>query len=408
MWTFIAVLAGVVAALGATNAWWWLRWRRERSRGIRLEAEGRLAEGRLRLELERGQVGQEAVFNCMSEGLLVVGGDGRVRILNQALRRLFELNGDQRGRGLFEVLGRRELVELEERARAEGQVLGVELELPDPKERILEVNATTFADGTGEDGRWLRGVILVFHDVTRMKRLENTRREFVANVSHELRTPLGHIKGYVETLIDGARNDPTVALRFLQKIENHAERLRFLIEDLLTISQLESRQVVLHPKPGPLRPLVARVLDDFAARARDRAIVLNNQVPEDLRARADFDRMQQVFLNLIDNAIKYGRAGGSVTVGGACLGPAAEPRVELWVTDDGPGIPKEALDRVFERFYRVDAARSRDQGGTGLGLSIVKHIVQAHGGEVRAESEPGKGATFRFTLRGGGQDSLPT
>jgi two-component system phosphate regulon sensor histidine kinase PhoR len=226
---------------------------------------------------------------------------------------------------------------LVERARTDGQALGLELEVEfgGQPARLLQVNASTFDDGEGR----ARGVILVFHDLTRLKELEGTRRDFVANVSHELRTPLALIKGFVETLIDGARNDPEVALRFLRTIEKHTNRLTFLIEDLLTISQLEAGQVAMSRRRGVLRPLVARVLEDFGARAGARSISLVNEVPASLELRADPDR-----------------------------------------------------------FYRVDAARSREQGGTGLGLSIVKHIVQAHGGEVRAESDPGKGTTFRLTL----------
>ena len=238
-------------------------------------------------------------------------------------------------------------------------------------------------------------MILVFHDLTRLKQLENTRQEFVANVSHELRTPLSLIKGYVETLIDGAKNDPAVASRFLQTIAKHTDRLTYLIEDLLTISQLESGQVALNLHAVELRPLAGRVAEDLAARAAVRQITFANQVPAGLSARADADRVQQVLFNLVDKAIKYGAAGTVVTLGG---GTAGDGQVALWVHNDGAGIPPAAQDRIFERFYRVDKARSREQGGTGLGLAIVKHIVQTHGGEVRVEGAPGQGATFRFTL----------
>ncbi|MBX3743794.1 MAG: PAS domain-containing protein [Verrucomicrobiae bacterium] len=390
MWTAVAL--ALAAALVASHAWWGWRWHRARLRFDRDAARARELERHLRDELERDRAGQTAAFNCMVEGLLVLGPDARVQWINRPLQQIFALPDDMRGRTLIEALRRHELEELAQRARLEGQALGYELELHGPHPRILQVNATTSGNG---DPRH-RLVILVFHDVTRLKELESTRREFVANVSHELRTPLALIKGYVETLIDGARHDPEVALRFLQTIEKHTNRLTFLIEDLLTISQLEAGQVVMNRQAGELHPLVARVFEDFTARAADRQVQLVNAVPEDLSLRVDFDRLQQVLFNLIDNAIKYGRAGGRVTVG-AQTNPRAA-RAELWVADDGPGIPREALDRVFERFYRVDAARSREQGGTGLGLSIVKHIVQAHGGEVRAESESGKGATFRLTL----------
>lgn len=387
---WLAVILGM-ALVGVHLGWRW-RYRRVEAAYRALERARTEREAALREELARDRAGREAVFDCMIEGLLVLGGDGRVRLLNRPLQRLLGLVADVRGRTLLEALQRHELEELVGRAQREGQALGVELEVPGLSPRLLQVNATTFAEGTAGG----RGVILVFHDVTRLKELERNRREFVANVSHELRTPLALIKGYVETLIDGARQDTEVGLRFLQTIEKHTNRLTFLIEDLLTISQLESGQVVMNRQCGELGPLVSRVLEDFAARAAARNLRLENEVPEGLVLRADFDRLQQVLFNLVDNGIKYGRSGGRIAVGGVRVGEGAN--AEIWVADDGPGIPRDALERIFERFYRVDAARSREQGGTGLGLSIVKHIVQAHGGEVKAESELGRGTVFRMTF----------
>jgi two-component system phosphate regulon sensor histidine kinase PhoR len=231
--------------------------------------------------------------------------------------------------------------------------------------------------------------------LTRIKQLESTRQEFVANVSHELRTPLSLIKGFVETLLDGAKDDPDLATRFLRTIEKHTDRLTYLIEDLLTISRLESGQIVMNLHQVDLREEVDHVIEDLQARAASKKVTLINSLPAELPARADTDRLQQVLFNLVENAIKYGRSDGNVTVGGQVNGSNI---VELWVTDDGPGIPTESRERIFERFYRVDRARSRDTGGTGLGLAIVKHIVQAHGGEVWVKSELGQGATFFFTL----------
>jgi len=234
----------------------------------------------------------------------------------------------------------------------------------------------------------------VFHDLTRVKQLERTRQEFVANVSHELRTPLSLIKGYVETLLEGAKDNPEISTKFLQTIDRNAERLRLLIEDLLTISELESGRVKLNQQPLQLRTLSEKVLSDFRSPAEAKNITLVDEVP-DLTISADAARLEQVLCNLIDNAIKYGRQRGKVTLR-ACL--AGTEQVEISISDDGPGIPREALERIFERFYRVDKARSREQGGTGLGLSIVKHIVQGHGGRVWARSDLGHGATFYFTL----------
>jgi len=271
--------------------------------------------------------------------------------------------------------------------------------LPSEPEQWLQLNVAAI---TSVDRRRL-GTILVFHELTRMKQLERIRQEFVANVSHELRTPLSHVKGYVETLLSGAKDDPAVTTRFLQTIERNAGRLQLLIEDLLTISELESGRVKLNFQTLSLRKIAYKLCEDFKTRAAARTITLVNEVPEFL-VRADASRVEQVLSNLLDNAIKYGRPGERVTLGARASGAT---EVEVFVQDDGPGLPPEALERVFERFYRVDKARSREQGGTGLGLAIVKHIVQSHGGRVWAQSEPGRGATFFFTLPAGATIASP-
>jgi two-component system, OmpR family, phosphate regulon sensor histidine kinase PhoR len=221
------------------------------------------------------------------------------------------------------------------------------------------------------------------------------RQEFVANVSHELRTPLSLIKSATETLLDGAKDDAAALTRFLQIIDKHANRLALLIDDLLLLSTLDSGGLRLNRQPLPFRSTVQDSIDDLQMRALARDVRLENLVPASFVAFADNDRMRQVISNLLDNAIKYGRAGGSASVDGRVL---ADGRIEIVVTDDGPGIPKESQDRIFERFYRADKARSREQGGTGLGLAIVKHVIQAHGGEVRIESEPGAGSKFIVNL----------
>jgi two-component system phosphate regulon sensor histidine kinase PhoR len=339
----------------------------------------------------QAQAQQQALFNSMVEGVLLLDGNQRIQLANQALKQLMGFSNEIKGTTVLESFRLHELTELIRRVAIEGQVLGFELELPELDRRCLQVNAAALWD---EEKR-LQAVILVFHDLTRLKQLENTRREFVANVSHELRTPLSLIKGYVETLTDGAKNDPVVATRFLQIIDKHADRLTFLIEDLLTISQLESGQTAMNFQRVELKPLVDRVLEDLRSRGNEKSQVIENQVPHDLLAKADADRLQQVLFNLVDNAIKYGRTGGHAIIAAR---PREDGKIEMSVQDDGPGIPMEALDRVFERFYRVDRARSREQGGTGLGLSIVKHIIQSHGGEVWAKSEIGRGSIFYFTL----------
>ncbi len=290
----------------------------------------------------------------------------------------------------MEALRLHELAKLVELLENEKQAVGYELKLSRPSERWLEVNGAAIVNSSGQR----HGTVLIFHDLTRLKQLETVRTDFVANESHELRTPLSLIKGYVETLLDGARNNPEVAVKFLQTIARNAERLSLLIEDLLTISALESGRIILHLQPVSLHPLVERVFADFKTRAGAKDTQLLNKSP-DVALRADAGRLEQVLSNLVDNAIKYGRNGGTVTVGGRSVDGG---KIEVFVADDGPGIPPAALERVFERFYRVDKARSREQGGTGLGLSIVKHLIHSHGGKVWAKSEPGKGAAFYFTL----------
>jgi two-component system, OmpR family, phosphate regulon sensor histidine kinase PhoR len=336
------------------------------------------------------QTQQAALFDSMAEGLLLLDENCRIQLANRAFTSLFGVTTDLRARTIMETLRLHELAELVQDLGAHNEVLGRELKLSRSNERWLQVNGAAILNGSGARC----GTVLVFHDLTRLKQLERARQEFVANVSHELRTPLSLIKGYVETLLDGAKDQPDVATKFLHTINRNAERLKLLIEDLLTLSELESGRVQLNLQSVPLRPLVQKVLADFKSRAQARQVTLADQAP-DLRLRADADRLEQVLGNLIDNAIKYGRADGTVTVSARSV---QGEEVEIAVQDDGPGIPPAALERIFERFYRVDKGRSREQGGTGLGLSIVKHIVQNHGGRVWARSDFGHGATFHFTL----------
>jgi len=385
MWPVLTILA--IVALVAVHFWWRGKFLRQQ-RQVQIEMEDFQRHQQQTTTDAKAQ--QQVLFNSMLEGLLLLDRNRRIYLANRAFKNLFGIKTELRGKTIMEALRVRELAELVERVEGAGQVFDYELKLPELSERWLQVNAAAISNSAGER----EGTILVFHDLTRLKRLERTREEFVANVSHELRTPLSLIKGYVETLLDGARNNPEVAERFLKIIERNAQRLDLLIQDLLTISALEAGRVKLNLQPVELRPLVEKVMGDLKPPADNKSVTLVNQVPE-LVATADMGRLEQVFANLVDNAIKYGRTQGTVTVGG---GKAEDGKIEVFVQDDGPGIPPEALERVFERFYRVDKARSREQGGTGLGLSIVKHIVQNHGGKVWVKSELGKGATFFFTL----------
>jgi two-component system phosphate regulon sensor histidine kinase PhoR len=384
--TTIVVLAAV-----ALHLWWRGRYRQLHAEWLREKQSLEAVQRQLYQEAAQTEAEQQALFNSMSEGVLLLSQDGHVQLVNRSLQEFFGLKTEVRGQTIMEAFRLQELAEMTRRLTQERIVQGQEFQLPGVRGRWLEVNAAAVFDREGIQ----HGCILVFHDLTRLKQLESTRQEFVANVSHELRTPLSLIKGFVETLLDGARTDPELSVRFLRTIEKHTDRLTYLIEDLLTISRLESGQIVMNLHEVELNEEVTHVIEDLHARAAEKNTRLQNDVPAELRARADTDRLHQVLFNLIENAIKYGRPEGTITVGGESN---SRGMAELWVRDNGPGIPAEAIDRIFERFYRVDRARSRETGGTGLGLSIVKHIVQAHGGEVWVKSEQGQGATFYFTL----------
>ena len=385
MWIFLFILSA--AALVASHFWWRRKFAAlEGRRAAEIESSQR----RQQQTSVDAKAQQQVLFNSMIEGLLLLDRTHKIYLANRAFKNLFGLKIELRGKTILEALRLHELDDLVQRVQAEGQVFDYEVKLPELTERWLRVNAAVISNSAGER----EGMIMVFHDLTRLKQLERTREEFVANVSHELRTPLSLIKGYIETLLDGARNNPEVAERFLKIIQRNTNRLDLLIQDLLTISALESGRMKLNLQAVDLHALAEKVLNDLHSRAEKKNVALVNELPL-LPTRADANRLDQVFANLVDNAIKYGRHNGKVIVSGRKLD---DDQLEIFVQDDGPGIPPEAIERVFERFYRVDKARSRDQGGTGLGLSIVKHIVQAHGGEVRVESELGKGATFFFTL----------
>jgi two-component system phosphate regulon sensor histidine kinase PhoR len=251
--------------------------------------------------------------------------------------------------------------------------------------RIFEINAAPLPTG---------GALAVLHDVTRIEAAEKSRRDFIANVSHELRTPLTSIIGYVETLIEEPSPNSETSREFLGIILKNASRMNRLTEDLLALAGVESPDYKLALQPTRASALVKDAVEALGGLVVDSGVTLESAGAPDCIVMADHDAMNQVFGNLIENALKYAKAGKRIRVGAR----AVDGEVEFSVQDFGPGIASEHLERIFERFYRVDKARSRESGGTGLGLAIVKHVVQAHGGRLWAESELGKGATFRFTL----------
>jgi two-component system phosphate regulon sensor histidine kinase PhoR len=283
--------------------------------------------------------------------------------------------------------------------RATGAPARHELELGPPVNRVVAARGASLGLGPGA-----AGVLLVLHDVTELRRLERVRSEFVANVSHELRTPLTCIKGYLETLLDGALDDRAHARRFLEVAGTHAERLDRLIDDLLELSNIESGRVTLAPVRLDLGDVVTGVAAMFEGTAAQKGQTVERAVPRGLAVRADRDRLVQILVNLVDNAVKFTPEGGRIRVEAE---PGPDGRVEIRVKDSGIGIPSTELPRITERFYRVDKTRSREIGGTGLGLAIVKHLVQAHGGELRVESTLGRGTTVSFTVPAGEGTAAP-
>lgn len=376
--------------LTATVAWWRQRTRAQEA-AERSESEMRRLREQHAEERDALAHRLETVLDSMIEGLIVLNTDGRIELVNRAAEKLFGISRMMIGGTLLETVRNHEVAAVATRVATEFAILGHEVRLEGTPSSFLRINAAALRD---TDGVYL-GAILVFHDLTRIRELEGQRQEFVANVSHELRTPLSLIKSATETLMDGALADPVALRKLLQIIDRHADRLTRLIDDLLLLSRLDSGRMALQPQPVALQAAIQESLDDLAPRAQLRQVRLESDFPAGLVARVDPERLRQVLSNLIDNAINYGRVGGRVVISGGALGNG---QIEVGVRDDGPGIPPEAVLRIFERFYRVDKARSREQGGTGLGLAIVKHVVQAHGGEVRVESEPGQGAAFFFTL----------
>lgn len=331
----------------------------------------------------------EAVLDRCGAGILLLNSSGEILRANAVARQIFGLAPRPlEGKALLQATLSYELNQLVEAARADRRTHQNEVRTGDPAGRTLNVSVSPLPGESADRQRFL----LVAQDVSELRRLETIRRDFVANVSHELRTPLTSIRAMAETLQDGALTDPTVAADFLGTIVKETERLTRISEDLLILSQAESGTP--EKKPFDLAALIRTVIGRFLPQAEKAGLSLSCDVPEELRACANADQIEQVIVNLVDNAIKYTPAGGSVHV----TAEKGASGVSVHVADTGIGIMSEDLPRIFERFYRVDKARSRQSGGTGLGLSIVKHIVEAHGGYVRVESELNRGSTFTFHL----------
>ena len=402
-----AVLAALAAAAGGLLTAWQLGavWKR-RADAFAAAAKGLVVESRASTgpddptalaqqvqrtaadakELARQLAVLRAVIDGMREGVWITSPDGTVLEHNNALKELLYAGQQLVGQRPVELLRSAELQQAVERACREGLASNLELTVEGVRPVTLSVHVSPLGN--------LGGSAAVFFDVTELRRLEKVRKDFVANVSHELRTPITAIRGYSETLQAGALKDPDNAPKMVDIIHRQSERLSELVEDLLELSRLESRQIQLAEAPVDLAEAASRAIETVRPKARDRATQLELQIAPGTRVLGDQRAVEQILLNLVDNAVKYTPPNGHVWVSAQETGAD----VELRVRDDGPGIEPKHLPRIFERFYRVDKGRSRDMGGTGLGLSIVKHLVTAMKGDVRVESGPRGGSTFFVTL----------
>lgn len=331
-----------------------------------------------------------AIFNSMVEGVIVLDKAGRLISINPTVEKIFGvLKNGAEGKLFLEAIPNNDIAEIISEVLKSGEAVSKELALVWPVQKIFQVNALPLSGG-----REVIGCLVVIHDITQIRKLETVRRDFVANVSHELKTPLTSIKGFIETLLEGALEKKDEVSNFLKIIQEQANRLDSLINDLLELSYLESGQAKPSPEELSLRHIVDEILSGFRAQLKKRAVEAVNDIPAQLFVKADKEKIRQALVNLLSNAIKFNKDKGFIRIYAQEFGE----KVTVTVEDSGIGIPAKDIPRIFERFYRVDKARSRELGGTGLGLSIVKHIVELHGGSVGVESTEGLGSRFFFTL----------
>src|SRR5437867_10239462 len=349
-------------------------------------------------ELDRQMAGRESgtqtILGAVQDGLLVVDARRRITLTNRTFEELFGLRGPAAGVPLLETVRHATLDWLIAETLRTGEAMRSELSLADSQthsERHIEVNAVPIKNALDET----TGGVLLFHDITELKRLDQIRSDFVANVSHELRTPLSILRGYIETLLDNPKPSRQELARILAIMERHSKRLGLLVEDLLSLAQLESSNATLALSVVRVEELFNNVVRDWREKLAAKNLkVIVDVSPDASTLRADETRLQEVLYNLLENAVKYSREKGQIQLQAGRRGP----ETVLSVSDDGTGISKEDLPRIFERFYRADKARSRELGGTGLGLAIVKHIAQLHGGRVARECELANVTTSRVVL----------
>ena len=327
------------------------------------------------------------VMETMADGVIVLDSDNRIRLINRAAQRLLDADiHAARGSTLAEIVRDHELLELASGSAATGRIQRAEMELLHQRRFLRAIATPISADPS-------RGVLLTLQDVTRLRQVQNTRREFVSNVSHELRTPLASVNAMVETLDGGAIYDTEVARDFLSRIHDDISRMTTMVDELLELSSLESGQMPIHLAPVELPRVANKVTERFETNAASRGVKLLSLVPDDLPyLMADAGKLDQILTNLVENALKFTPEGGRVTLSARTV----ESGIEIEVADTGVGVPREHLPHIFERFYKVD--RSRRNVGTGLGLAITRRLVQAHGGNITVQSSEGEGSAFTLTL----------
>src|SRR3989338_1802151 len=333
----------------------------------------------------------DAVLSSMFEGIMVVDEKGYILLMNPSLGKLFFVDSAPETKTPMEAIRNPQIQDMVDKILKEKQrLISEEITVSRPEEKTLKINAVPIIRNDV-----LEGAVLVFHDITELRKLERVRQDFVANVSHELRTPISSIKGYAETLLEGAIDDKDNLREFISIIYQDSNRLANLIDDLLDLAKIESGKMKMVFVPLDINPILDRCLGVLDKSIKGKQLSVSLNIPDSIpKVLADDKRLSQVFLNLLDNAVKYTSDGGAIKVNISL----SDKFVQVDVSDTGMGIPEQDLPRIFERFYLVDKARSRELGGTGLGLSIVKHIVLSHGGQVWVKSEQGLGSTFSFTI----------
>lgn len=341
-------------------------------------------------EQEKENNQMRATLNSMVEGVIAIDKNKKIISINPAITKIFDVAKENaEGKQFLEIIRNDELFEVITSVLVDGQFITKELNLFWPIHKIFKISASPIFEN-GE----INGCVILIYDITEVRKLETMRSQFVANVSHELKTPLTSIKGFTETLLEGAIDDKENSRHFIKIIHDHAERLNNLINELLDLSQIESGKINLEITNLPAKSLVDSVSIGFETQLRKKNITLINTLPDNLVIAADEKKIKLVLNNLIDNAIKFNKDNGFIKISAE----ESANEIKIIVEDTGIGIPQKDIDRIFERFYRVDKGRSRELGGTGLGLSIAKHIVELHNGKIGAESQETKGSKFWFSL----------